>query len=203
VSLFAVASPFAVGRIAGRRDRKESGGSRIRAVERRTEIAVPSRPGETRTFPRTRAGGKTRPNGGKAPGERSPVTHSNRREDRRRVPTRGESSDTDEVWCRSRAHSSGHPTPHLGGTHGCAQCESWVGARLRSAPTRTGGDILMGQERFRRLKAPPLWTVLGTTLAQIGGSTGPDPRAHRARVGPDRQTTRPRKDLVVVRTKGW
>jgi len=121
---------------------------------------------------------------GEGAGERSPVTHSNRREDRRRAPTRGESSDTDEVWCRSRTLSSGQPTPHLGGTHGCAQCESWVGARLRSALTHTGGDILMGQERFRRLKAPPLWAVLGAALAQTG-------------------STRPRKDLVAVRTKVW
>jgi hypothetical protein len=134
-----------------------NGGSRNHTGERRTETAVPDRDpgGNPGTFPRTRAGGKTRPNGGKAPGERPPVTHSNRREDRRQAPTRGESSDADEAWCRSPVPTSrANPRPTSSGTHGCAQCESWVGACLRSASDSCGGVILMGQERFLALKRP-------------------------------------------------
>lgn len=102
-------------------------------------------------------GGRRGRMGGKVPGERPPVAYSNRWEDRRQAPTRGESSDTDEVCCRNpmpTVRATPRPRPTSSGTHGCAQCESWVGACLRSASTRCGGSILMGQQRFLALKAP-------------------------------------------------
>ena len=107
-------------------------------------------PGRTRVVPAdTRRG--------KAPGERPPVTYSHRREDRWRASTRFRGSRRMPTR-RGVGKPFGPTRAPPGGTHGCAQCESWVGARLRSAPVRSGGNILMGQERFRTLKVPSTYT---------------------------------------------